>query len=387
MSSITTIRDKSGRAIKYRARYRTPDGASRSQTFNKKAAAEAFLNSTEHRKLNDEYVDTSAGRITFGAYARDWAERQPHRATTSESIEAILRRHILPTFEARPISSIRTSEVQAWVVSLGTPTHNEEGEIVKSALSPTTIALVYGKLAGIMRSAVDDQRIVRTPCTRGVKLPRQDGAEVVLMSPEQVVAIADAVPARYRALVVLIAGTGARPGEALGLTVDRVDWLRRRIRIDRQLITVAKSVPTFGPTKTASSVRTVAAPQVVLDELSQHIAHHGAGPGGLIFTDTKGDPIRRNALGHVWRRAAAEAGVEAYSWHDLRHYAASVMIHQGASVKAVQRQLGHASATTTLDVYAHLWPDAEDTTRAALDAGLTRFVSSSCHDVSHRQAN
>lgn len=58
------------------------------------------------------------------------------------------------------------------------------------------------------------------------------------------------------------------------------------------------------------------------------------------------------------------------------------MIHQGASVKAVQKQLGHASATTTLDCYAHLWPDAEDTTRAALDAGLSHFVSPPCHGSS-----
>ncbi|MBA2386227.1 MAG: tyrosine-type recombinase/integrase, partial [Acidimicrobiia bacterium] len=85
-------------------------------------------------------------------------------------------------------------------------------------------------------------------------------------------------------------------------------------------------------------------------------------------------PIRRNALGHVWRRAAVRAGVDGFSPHDLRHYAASVLIDQGASVKAVQRHLGHASATTTLDTYAHLWPDAEDVTRRALEAGLAHVV-------------
>lgn len=102
MSSITTLRDdKTGRQIKYRARYRTPDGASRTRTFDKKADAEAFLTSVEHRKLSGEYVDVSEGRVTFGSYARQWAASQPHRATTAEGVELILRHHILPTFESR----------------------------------------------------------------------------------------------------------------------------------------------------------------------------------------------------------------------------------------------------------------------------------------------
>jgi integrase len=206
------------------------------------------------------------------------------------------------------------------------------------------------------------------------------------MAPEQVRAMVDTVGPRYRALVVLLAGSGLRPGEALGVTVDRVEFLRRVIRVDRQLVTVAGAPPRLSPTKTAGSVRTIPVPQVVLDELARHLERFPAGPDGLVFTDSKGDPIRRNALGHIWRRAAARAGVEGFTPHDLRHYAASVLIEQGASVKAVQRHLGHSSATTTLDVYSHLWPDSEDITRRALDAGLARIVSPSCHDDTEGQS-
>ena len=117
-----------------------------------------------------------------------------------------------------------------------------------------------------------------------------------------------------------------------------------------------------------------------MDELAHHLERFPASDDGLIFTDSKGDPIRRHALGHIWRRPAARAGVDGFSPHALRHYAASVLIDQGASVKVVQRHLGHASATTTLDVYGHLWPETEDITRRALEAGLRRVVSSSCHD-------
>ena len=354
MASITTIGEKGDRT--YRARWRTPDGASRSRTFPRKVDAEAWLTRVESSKLVGGYVDQAAGRRTFGEYATAWAAAQPHRATTTASVEQILRVHVLPTFGARQIATVRTSEVQAWVSGL--------------ELAPSTVAVVYGKVVAIFRAAVEDRVIAHSPCTRRIRLPRTEGAEVVPMAAEQVRAMAETVNERYRALVVLLAGSGLRPGEALGLTLDRVDFLRRTIRVDRQLVTVAAEPPRLAPAKTPSSVRTIPAPSSVLDALAGHIERSGSGPLGLVFTDSKGEPIRRSALGHQWRRAASSAGVDGFTPHSLRHYAASILIDQGASVKAVQRHLGHSSATTTLDTYAHLWPDSEDITRRALEAGL-----------------
>ncbi len=367
---------KAPRGARYRVRYRTPDGASRTQTFDRKIDAEQFITSTEHRKLAGQYVDQSAGRTTFGDVARRWADAQPHRDSTAASVEMILRKHIEPTFGHRPIAGIRTSEVQAWVSGL--------------ALAPSTVAVVYGKLAAIFNAAVDDRLIASSPCTRKIRLPRPEGAEVTPMTPEQVRVMVEAVGERYGALVVLMAGTGLRPGEAVGLTYDRVDFLRRTIRVDRQLATMPKVAAVLAPVKTTSSVRTIPVPDSVLTALAAHRERHSPGPFGLIFTDSKGDPIRRSALGHIWRRAAVKVNARELKAkraalivdrtpHDLRHYAASVMIHQGASVKAVQRHLGHASATTTLDTYAHLWPDTEDVTRRALETGVGPVVSAVCY--------
>jgi len=72
-----------------------------------------------------------------------------------------------------------------------------------------------------------------------------------------------------------------------------------------------------------------------------------------------------------------------FRYHDLLHYFASMLIASGADVKVVQARLRHASAKTTLDVYGHLWPDSDDSTRAAVDAvfsvrqdgNATRLVS------------
>ncbi|MEJ7720669.1 MAG: hypothetical protein WKF58_09580 [Ilumatobacteraceae bacterium] len=186
---------------------------------------------------------------------------RPQRSASS----SILRSHVLPTFGPRPIATIRTSEVQAWVAGL--------------ELAPSTVAVVYGKVAAIFRAAEDDRVIARSPCTRRVRSPVRDGAEVVPMAPGQVRAMADARGDRYRALVVTLAGTGLRAGEALGLTVDRCDFLRRTIRVDRQLVTVANVPPGSAPVKTAASVRTIPVPQAVLDEIARHLERYSPARG------------------------------------------------------------------------------------------------------------
>jgi integrase len=152
------------------------------------------------------------------------------------------------------------------------------------------------------------------------------------------------------------------------LSVDRVDFLGRFVDVDRQLVVVKGAPPTFGPLKTDASRRRVPLPTIVGEALAAHIAEFPPGERGLIFTNERGRPMRRNRFGEVWRPAVVKAGLrEGTRFHDLRHYYASLLIRRGASVKAVQSRLGHASATETLNTYAHLWPDDEDRTRVAID--------------------
>jgi integrase len=177
------------------------------------------------------------------------------------------------------------------------------------------------------------------------------------------------VPERYRALVTLAAGTGLRQGEAFGLTVDRIDFLRRQLIVDRQLITMPDRAPYLRPPKTQASVRLVPLPQVVVDAPAAHLSAWPAVE--LVFTTELGAPIRRTAFSErVWRPAVKRAGLSGATLHALRHFYASLLIRHGESVKTVQARLGHASAAETLDTYSHLWPDSDDRTRAAVDSVL-----------------
>jgi integrase len=237
------------------------------------------------------------------------------------------------------------------------------------ALAPATVRQTHRAVAAVLRAAVVDRVLASSPAV-GVKLPTVTRPKVHPLELTEVHALAEGMPKRTRAAVLFAAGSGLRMGEVLGLTVDRVDFLRRTVKVDRQMLTPpATGVPVFGPPKTAASARTVPLAQVTLDVLAAHLALWPAGPDGVIFTSPEGKPWRRQKFGGVVRKARETACLpETVTFHDLRHHFASVLIAAGCSIKAVQEALGHANASETLDTYSHLWPADEDRIRDAVTA-------------------
>ena len=202
----------------WRARYRNPEGRDRSRNFDRKIDADRFLVSVEHSKQTGSYIDPSAGKVTFKSYAENWRGKQIHRRGTEAQIETNLRRHVYPRIGHRAIASIRQSEVQGLVKVM------IEGDGTGHPLAPSTVKTILTWVSSIFTSAVADRVIAVSPCA-GVRLPPVERKSVVPWEVERVEAVRDGVPDRYKALVVFGAGTGVRISEALGLTVDRVDFL------------------------------------------------------------------------------------------------------------------------------------------------------------------
>lgn len=351
---------------RWRARWRTPDGRQRSRVFPRKAEAVRFLTSVESDKLTGTYVDPRAGRVTLREYAEDWRSRQLWRESTMDRIESLLRNHLYPVLGNMPLDAVRPSDLDRLVQGLS------------DKLAPSTVVGVYRLAASVFKAAVRDRILGVSPCV-DVRLPANTQREVIPLTPERVAALADTIHDRYRALVVVGAGCGLRLGEATGLTVDRVDFLRRTVKVDRQLITPTRGEPRLGPPKRPASNRVVPLPSVVGDELAAHLRRFGQGPEGLIFTTARDLPVRRNSFGDTFRQAAARAGVPLPEWggfHELRHHYASLLIASGCSVVVVQRRLGHASAQETLNTYSHLWPDDDQRTIDAVDQALGTALSS-----------
>lgn len=343
----------------WEARWRTPAGGYRRKRFTRKRDAVAFCATVETSKLRGVYVDPAAGRVTFAAAAERWCTVAGvgWRPTTAATMRSHLDAHLLPAFGPRPLRSITAPELRSWYAALA------------RSRAPSTARAVLRTMASVLALAVDEGAIAVNPAVW-----RHTGRGAVKVDPAAVARLAAAVPAvtaampaRWAAAVPLMATIGLRPGEALGLTVDRVDFLRRRLTVDRQALTVAGGTR-FAPPKSASGSRSIPLPARTVSLLAAHVREHGVGEHGLLFTADAGTLVHRGRWAETWRRAATAAGLErTVQSRQLRHVAASALIAAGLSVEAVRAVLGHKNATVTLAVYTHFWPTDEELTRRAIE--------------------
>lgn len=356
---------------RWRARFRDPDGVEVAKHFARRVDADQWVREQTAAITTGQYVHPSAGRISFREFAEQWrADQLHHRPSTAAQCESRLRLHVYPTLGSMRISSIRRSDVQRVVT-----TATENG------LAPSTVAVVHSYLSAIFKAAVVDRVIAVNPCVK-IKLPATTTGKVTPLTVEQVGLIAGRVPPRYRAMVLLDAASGLRSGELRGLTVDRlspalhvrsdVPPQRVVLRVDRQLVdSDDDGAPVFGPVKTPAADRSVPLGASVARLLADHLAEHGPGNGGLVFSTPDGLPMNRSRAGHIWRNATADMGLRPRAgWHELRHFAASLLISEGLSPRAVADRLGHEDPAETLRTYSHLWPTDEERAVAATEDAL-----------------
>ncbi len=333
---------------KWRARYREiPGGPQKTRHFKLKRDAEDFVLAIANDLRRGVYVDPALGRVSLTRAMAEHIDRQPYRHNTRVNALNALG-HVRAFFGERTIASVRSSDLQAFVTSLG--------------LEPRTVATIYQHLRTTLRAAHLDGVLGRDPAQR-IKLPKHDGRDIVVPTVHEAGALYDGAPGGFAVAVVLGAGLGLRSGEAAGLTVDRVDFLHREVKIDRQW---HGKLDRFEPVKYAASNRTIPASDRVLESIAAHIERHGTGEQGVLLHAESGRPLNSNRMDWRWEQTLRSAGLE-ITFHHLRHSFASSLIAAGCSIVAVQRALGHAKPSVTLDVYGHLMPSDTDRIRTAVD--------------------
>lgn len=372
MASIVKIGE--GRDARYRVRYRTPAGESRSKTFERRALAEKFATSVQDSVYAGSYVDPAKGKLRFGEWWEQWTASTVNlRPSTRARNDAYARNLILPTFERHQLARIDHLAVQRWVA-----------ELTDAGKAPATVAKAYQLLGKSLRAAVRGRLIAHDP-TEGVELPKVERDEQRFLTPAQVAGLADVIDSRYRAFVLLGAYGGLRLGELAGLRRGRVDLLRARVDVAEILVEV-KGHHHYGPPKTKAGRRSVPIPRFVRAALEEHVA--GLGPDDLVFPAVEGGPLRASLFRRrVWAPACVAAGVgswkrgeptakdpegpvvgyEGLRIHDLRHTAVAFWVAAGATPLEVAKRAGHTSVVTVLDRYGHLLPGSEDTVTDALD--------------------
>ncbi|MDN3495009.1 site-specific integrase [Planococcus sp. APC 4015] len=277
------------------------------------------------------------------------------KPSSYRALERSWEAHVAPVWAQRELSSIQRSDVQAWVADLA------------SRRSRSVVVRSLGVLAGILDVAVDDQRLVSNPA-RGVRnIPQRGPGRVrVYLTHDQVALLA--ASAAHPDLVLVLAYTGLRWGEAVALRVRNVNRDRRRFSVDENAVLVGWEIH-VGTPKT-NERRSVPYPERLAPFIDAAVA--GKPADGLLFGDgvnhMKKESGDRSWFATAVRRAqSVDPSIARVTPHDLRHTAASLAISAGANVKAVQRMLGHASAAMTLDTYADLFEDDLDAVAARLN--------------------
>lgn len=362
MATIESYETKAGK--RYMVRYRTPDRRStKKRGFRTKSAAKDFAATVEVEKMTGSYIAPTAGRITVGELAD---QSQTTLVDISESWynrqDSILRVHIQPYWGHWQISKISHGDVQTWVTGLSAP------DRLPDPLSPKSVRHILGVLSSILDLAVSDRRLVANPARSKIRVPRSLEVDKTALTAAQLRALADETPSIYGTILWLLATSGIRWGEMVALRP-------RDLLEDRRLRLARSYSKTYGKRVLKDlkghSLRTVIVPLEVEEMILQDA--EDIPRDEIIWTAPRaGGPLKPPAKGH-WLDAAVkrchkldEDFPEQLGAHELRHTAASLMISSGAHVKTIQRQLGHKSATMTLDQYGHWFDDDLDVIADAL---------------------
>lgn len=345
---------KYGKGSRWRARHVDENGAEREKLFTRKVDAQAWLDEVTAATVTGTYVDPKRSAITFTAFYTEWSKRQVWVTGTMKAMDLAAGS---VTFGTVALADLRPSHVESWVKAMQ-----------DRKLEPSTIRTRFNNVRSVLRAAERDRLLARDPAAR-VKLPRMVKGErsMTIPSSSEVGRLMESSTGHHevmRAFVAVCSFAGLRLGEACGLRVSDINFLRGEIHVERQSQRGEIRAPKYG------STRTVYIPKRLVEELSEHVRLHSPGtdPDRWLWANSKG-PWTADVVGPRFARLREKVGVS-YSLHDLRHYYASGLIAAGCDVVTVQRAMGHKDATTTLNTYSHLWPRAEDRTRKAAEAML-----------------
>lgn len=329
-----------GKGSRWRARYVDDQGREYAKAFARKSDARRWLDNEITAKFaTGTYIAPEAGKVTVEEVYKSWERSQGHiKARTAAARRGAWNNRVAPVWADMPVVDVKATAVRAWVATM-----------VAEELGVATIENAFGVLRQVMGAALDDNRIPRNPCD-GVQLPKRKHADRGYLTHAQVSALATTI--EYRPEVVrFLAFTGLRWGEMAALRVGDFDMLRRRVNVSRA---VTEFNGLVWSTPKSWERRSVPFPAALGAELSALMV--GKGREDLVFVSQRGDVLRvsnyrkRFFTAAVEKCKAADKTFPTITPHDLRHTAASLAVSAGANVKAVQRMLGHAKASMTLDV-------------------------------------
>jgi integrase len=246
-----------GRGLRWRAEIIDDAGQPRSEHFARKDDARLWLEKQSAALVTGTYVDPRLGKTTLASFYREWSSHQVWVPGTQRAMDLAVHS---ATFGAIPFADLRSSHVQSWIKTMQ-----------NKPLQASTIHTRLVNVRGVVRAAVRD-RLLSQDVNATIKLPRQRKASAAMSipAPDEVGKLLRKADSRFVAFIGLCAFGGLRLGEAAVLQVGDVDFLKREIRVTRQVQRANAKQVEIRPPKNGSE-RTVYAPDELIEQISEHI--------------------------------------------------------------------------------------------------------------------
>jgi integrase len=346
--------------------YTDQDGRRRSASFYGPTAEAARAELDKARDRIKAAAPVKDSPMRLAGWVEHWSvttlEASPRKQSTKQVYRTLAGKHLSPSpFGSIRLDRLRKSHIDGLLVKLRA-----------DGLSDSTVRQVYTVLRGILADAKLDGLITDNPAER-VSRPRVAHREATYLDADQVAAVlAAAEDLRYWVVLVLIAATGLRRGEALALSWDAVNLKDATLKVSATLSRVGGQLVITEP-KSPRSRRAVPLSAPIVTKLKAHRktqleerVHAGDQwtDSGLVFTSELGGPVDPRNILRTVQIAAGKAGIENVGVHTLRHSAAVAWLESGVHIKAAADLLGHSSISITGDIYGHA---SDATTRAAVD--------------------
>jgi integrase len=318
-------------------------------------------------------------KVTLEKFLLDeWlpAKRAGLRPSTFNSYDRIIRLYVVPAIGGAKLAEIDGSMLNGLYARLLTSGRSDGRSTPHGAgLAPKTVRNVHGVLVKAFKDAVRWGRVIRNPCD-SADPPAAKSPEMKAWTADELRAFTAATSShRWAGVWALLATTGMRRGEMLGLRWSDVDLDAGTVTIRSTRIrygtTIARSTP-----KTARGNRTIAIGPATVSVLrawrraqAEDRLLMGAGwrnDDDLVVTHADGAAPNPEAFSNLFGDLVKHAGLRPVRLHDVRHSYATAALAAGVPVKVVSQRIGHADVGVTLKVYAHVMPG--DDAAAALSA-------------------
>lgn len=350
---------------RWQATYTGPDGVRHNapSTFSAKDDAVAWL-AAERRLIDwgewspprDRESVSRGATVTFGVFADRWLTERDLTPKTRATYRDIYRSRLEPTLADLRLNEITPALVRTWYAGLGTE-------------YPTRTAHAYQLLRTIMGTAKNDGLIRENPCTipKAGRTPKR--RELDLLTVDELAAVVDGMPDRYRAAVLVAAWGGLRFGELTELRRKDVTGEGDVMRV-RRAVTLVDGTYVVGRPKSDGGSRDVHLPPHVVPALRRHMDDYTAGGAdALVFTTARGGRVSQAAFTKPFKAALESIGRREVRVHDLRHFGAVAAAQAGATTKELMDRLGHATPTMSMR-YQHVAKDRP----AALAARMSKMI-------------